>query len=95
VSLDGSLPAKVAAFAAEVGRLRALVVGGDFERAARACGGFLEDQGDVLVLQMADLGSGRFGLFQGAGQVQQADELVGGGGRSPSIDGAISTGVCS
>ena len=60
----------------EVGDVRALVVGRDLERRARARGGLLEDQRDLLALEPAGLGAGVLGGLQRGGQPQELGELA-------------------
>ena len=61
----------------DVGDVGALVVGGHLEGAAGASGGFLEDQGNVLALQVLLLGAGVLGALEVAGQVEQVTQLAG------------------
>ena len=60
----------------EIGDMRALVMGGDLERAAGARRRFLENQADVLVLQRLLLGAGVFGALEVARQIEQVEHLA-------------------
>jgi len=59
----------------EIGHAGALVVGGRLEGAARAGGGFFEDQGDVPAFETRLLGTGFFGFLQVRRQLQQVAYL--------------------
>lgn len=73
---DGLLAAHVGAGRVEVGDVGALVVGGDFERAAGAGRALLEDEGDVLARQQRVLGVGCLGALQSAGMGDEVEELL-------------------
>jgi hypothetical protein len=60
----------------EVGDVRALVVAGDLERAARARRRLLEDQADFLVDEVFLLGAGVLGALEIAREVEQVTELA-------------------
>ena len=62
----------------QVGDVRALVVGGDLEGATGACGGLLEDEGNVLVRQPLDLAAGLLGLLELSRQLEQRAPLLSG-----------------
>jgi len=68
--LDRLLVAHVRAARAEVRDVRALVVGGDLERAARARRVLLEDQRDLLAAQVLLLAAGLLGRLQLGGEVE-------------------------
>jgi hypothetical protein len=55
----------------------ALVVGSNLEGAARAGGGFLEDKGDRLAIEMRLLDAGFLGVFQFRRQLQQVAYFFG------------------
>ena len=69
--LHGLLDADLGAAGAQVGHVRALVMGGDLEGAAGARGGFLEDEGDVLAGHRGTFGALALGALEVAGEVQQ------------------------
>ena len=60
----------------EVGDVRALVVAGDLERAARARRRLLEDQADFLAVEMLLLGARVLGALEIAREVEQVPELT-------------------
>jgi hypothetical protein len=55
----------------EVGHVRALVVAGDLEGAARAGRGLLEDQADLLALEVLLLGARVLGALEIAREIEQ------------------------
>ncbi|MCY1438852.1 hypothetical protein D9M71_550680 [compost metagenome] len=60
----------------DVGDVGALVIGGDFKRAAGAGRGFFEDQRDVVALEMLLFGAGVLGTLEVAGQVEQVAQFA-------------------
>ena len=60
----------------EVGDVRALVVGGDLERAARARRGLLEDQADLLAPQALGLEAALLRGLEAGRQVEQVEDLL-------------------
>ena len=60
----------------EIGDMRALVMGGDLERAAGTRRRLFEDQADVLVLQRLLLGAGVLRTLEIARQVEQIEHLA-------------------
>ena len=69
--LDGLLVAHVRAARADEGDVRALVVGGDLERAARPGRVLLEDQRDLLADEPLLLAALLLGRLQLGGEVEQ------------------------
>ena len=65
------LDANLATGGAEIGDVCTLVLGANLESAAGAGGGLLENQGDVLAFEVGLLGTGIFGAFQVASQVEE------------------------
>jgi hypothetical protein len=55
--------------------VRALVVGGDLERAASSGRGLFEDQSDVLSGQLCNLAPVGFGVLEAAGEGEQGEEF--------------------
>ncbi len=73
--LERLLVADLRAGRIEIGHVRALVVAGDLERAARARRCLLEDQADLLVGEMLLLGARVFGALEIAREVEQVAEF--------------------
>jgi hypothetical protein len=76
--LHGLLVADLGPAGLQVGDVGPLVVGGDLERRARARGGLLEDEGDVLAGQVRPLVAAVLGRLQLGRQPQEEPQLVGG-----------------
>jgi hypothetical protein len=74
--LDRFFMANLRASRVEIGDMRALIMAGDLESTARARRGLLEDQNDFLALQVLLFGTGVFGPFQVAGEIEQVLELA-------------------
>ena len=56
--------------------MRALIVGGDLERAAGAGRGLLEDQNDLFLLELLFLGPIPFRGLELGGEIEERDELL-------------------
>ena len=75
--LDRLLVAHLRRLRVEIGHVRALVVRGHLERAARARRGLLEDQADLLLAEVLLLSPVLLGRLEVGRQVEQVAELVG------------------
>ena len=76
--LDGLLAAQMRARGAQIGDIRALVMGGHLEAGTRAGAVLLEDQRDFLALQQFRLGARVFRGFQIGRKLQKEPDLGGG-----------------
>ena len=74
--LHGFFVTDLRAGGSQVGDVRALVIGGDFEGAAGAGGGLFEDQGDVLAFQPLLLIAAVLGCLEVGRELEQELELL-------------------